>query len=220
VTDRPVEPEPSSAGVAKTSVGQAQRRREPLTTAEGLAAIVRALAWLLAIAGAGLVATGLPLIWVYEPDPPGGSRGDFWWLREAHGVASTMLLGAVAGIVVVLAVAGVRRLRVPPGWLVAFGAFVVAGLGQISGQLIAWDQLALKAVTVGDDVRGVVDGLGNDVRFLLIDGTEVSQGTYAAWAVVHVLAVPVIALGVVWFARRRAAVEPPPEPGQRLGDGH
>ncbi len=212
MTDRSVDPEPARLGDAEAPARADRRRREPLTTAEGLTGITTALAWLLAVSGAGLVVTGLPLIWLYRPDPTGDDRGDFWWLREAHGVASTMLLGAVAGIVVVLAVAGVRRLRVPPGWLVALGAFVVAGLGQISGQLIAWDQLALKAVTVGDDVRGVVDGLSDEVRFLLIDGTEVSQGTYALWAGVHVLAVPLIALGVVWFARRRSSAEPPAEP--------
>lgn len=181
-------------------------------TAEALAGIIKALTWLLAISGAGLVVTGLPLIWLYRPDPPGSSRGDVWWLREAHTVASTMLLGAVAGIIVVLAVAGVRQLRVPPGWLVALGALVVAGLGQISGQLIAWDELVLKAVTVGDDLRGVVDGLSGDVRFLLIDGTHLSRGAYAAWAGVHVLAVPLIALGVVLFARHGSSAEPPPEP--------
>ncbi|MGH9111874.1 MAG: hypothetical protein ACRDZN_06200 [Acidimicrobiales bacterium] len=188
-----------------------RRRREPLTTAEGLAGIVKALRWLVAISGAALMVSGLPLIWLYEPDRQGGGRGGFWWLREAHTVASTMLLGAVAGVIVVLAVAGVRQLRVPPGWIVALGALVVAGVGQISGQLLAWDQLALRAVTTGDHIRGVVDALSDDVRFLLIDGTEVSRGAYAVWAGIHVLAVPLIALGVGWFARRRSSAEPPSE---------
>jgi quinol-cytochrome oxidoreductase complex cytochrome b subunit len=201
--------EPGETEPPAGPAGPAGHRREPLGSADALAGIIRALAWLLAIAGAGLVITGLPLIWLYEPDPPGGSRGGFWWLREAHGVASTMLLGAVAGIIVVLAVAAVRHLRVPPGWLVGVGAFVVAGLGQISGQLVAWDRLAPNAVASADEVRGVVDALSDDVRFLLIDGTEVSRSAYAVWAGVHVLAVPAIALAVAWFARRRSSAEPP-----------
>jgi quinol-cytochrome oxidoreductase complex cytochrome b subunit len=183
-------------------------------SAENLAGITRALAWLLAVAAAGLVVTGLPLIWLYEPDPPGASRGGFWWLREAHAVAATMLLGAVAGIIVVLAVAAVRHVRVSPGWLVAVGAFVVAGLGQISGQLVAWDQLASSSGVVADEVRGVVDALSDDVQFRVIDGTQVSRGMYATWAGVHVLVVPVIALALGWFARRRASAEPPAEPPQ------
>jgi len=201
-------------GDAEPPAGRAAHRREPLMSAETLAGITRALAWLLAIAAAGLVVTGLPLIWLYEPDPPGASRGGFWWLREAHAVAATMLLGAVAGIIVVLAVAAVRHVRVPPGWLVAVGAFVVAGLGQISGQLVAWDQLASSSGVVADEVRGVVDALSDDVRFRVIDGTQVSRGMYATWAGVHVLVVPVIALALGWFARRRASAEPPAEPPQ------
>ena len=200
-------------GDAEPPAGRAAHRREPLMSAETLAGITRALAWLLAIAAAGLVVTGLPLIWLYEPDPPGASRGGFWWLREAHAVAATMLLGAVAGIIVVLAVAAVRHVRVPPGWLVALGAFVVAGLGQISGQLVAWDQLASSSGAVADEVRGVVDALSDDVRFRVIDGTQVSRGMYATWAGVHVLVVPVIALALGWFARR-ASAEPPAEPPQ------
>ena len=199
-------------GDAEPPAGRAAHRREPLMSAETLAGITGALAWLLAIAGAGLVVTGLPLIWLYEPDPPGGSRGGFWWLREAHALAATMLLGAVAGIIVVLAVAAVRHVRVPPGWLVALGAFVVAGLGQISGQLVAWDQLAPSPDAVADEVRGVVDALSDEVRFLVIDGTRVSRGMYATWAGVHVLVVPVIALALAWFARRRASAETPTEP--------
>lgn len=201
-------------GDAEPPARRAAHRREPLMSAETLAGITRALAWLLAIAAAGLVVTGLPLIWLYEPDPPGASRGGFWWLREAHAVAATMLLGAVAGIIVVLAVAAVRHVRVPPGWLVAVGAFVVAGLGQISGQLVAWDQLASSSGVVADEVRGVVDALSDDVRFRVIDGTQVSRGMYATWAGVHVLVVPVIALALGWFARRRASAEPPAEPPQ------
>lgn len=201
-------------GDAEPPARRAAHRREPLMSAENLAGITRALAWLLAIAAAGLVVSGLPLIWLYEPDPPGASRGGFWWLREAHAVAATMLLGAVAGIIVVLAVAAVRHVRVPPGWLVAVGAFVVAGLGQISGQLVAWDQLASSSGVVADEVRGVVDALSDDVRFRVIDGTQVSRGMYATWAGVHVLVVPVIALALGWFARRRASAEPPAEPPQ------
>jgi hypothetical protein len=192
-------------------------RNEPLISAEGLAGITSALRWLLVIAGAGLVVTGVPLIFVYQPDDPvSGDRSDVWWLRGAHNITSIMFLGAVAGTVAVLAVALARRLRVPPGWFVALGALVVAIVGLISGQLIAWDELVLKSVTAATDSRGVLDALSGDVRFALVAGTEVSRGTYAAWAVVHLLAVPALALGLAWLARRRASHQPPVTPhGER-----
>jgi H+/Cl- antiporter ClcA len=180
-------------------------RKEPLINAEGLAGIITALGWLVVLAGAGLVITGVPLIFVYQPDDPvTGDRSDVWWLRGAHSISSTMFVGAIAGAVAVLAVAFVRRLRVPPGWLVALGGLVVAIVGLISGQLIAWDELALDSVTASGS-RGIVDALSGDVRFALVDGTEVTRGSYAAWAAVHVLVVPVLALGLGWVARRRTS---------------
>src|ERR671910_1776681 len=71
-------------GDAEPPARRAAHRREPLMSAENLAGITRAFAWLLANAAAGLGVTGLPLTWLYEPDPPGGSRGGVWWLRQAH----------------------------------------------------------------------------------------------------------------------------------------
>ena len=176
----------------------------PLINVEGLAGVTRALGWLLAVGGAGLVVTGLPLIWLYQPDPTGG-RGDFWWLRGGHNVMSMLFLGAAAGLVAVLAVGAVRglRVRIPPGWFAALAALLVALLGLISGQLIAWDILALRQVGVGSGVRGVVDALGGDIRFIIVGDTEVSRGTYAAWAGIHVLGVPLLAAGLAWLLRRR-----------------
>jgi hypothetical protein len=180
-------------------------RSEPLISAEGLAGITRALGWLLAIGAAGLAATGVPLIFLYRPDDPvTGDRSDVWWLRGAHSITSMLFVGAAAGIVAVLGVALARRLRVPPGWLAALGFLLVALLGLMSGQLIAWDRLAMDGVTDASGVRGVLDALSGDVRAVVVDGTEVSRGAYAAWAGVHVLAVPLLALGLVWIVRRRA----------------
>ena len=189
---------------ADTGPGRADRQSEPLISADALGGITRALGWLLVIGGAGLAATGVPLIFVYRPDDPvTGDRSDIWWLRGAHSITSTMFLGAAAGIVAVLGMALVRRLRVPPGWFAALGALLVALLGLISGQLIAWDRLVMKSVTEGSGVRGVVDALSDDVRSVVIDGTGVSRGAYAAWAGVHVLGVPLLAVGLAEIVRRR-----------------
>ncbi|MGH9251248.1 MAG: hypothetical protein ACRD0W_17250 [Acidimicrobiales bacterium] len=181
---------------ADTESGDPEGRAEPLISAEALTGITRALGWLLVIGGAGLVATGVPLIFLYRPDGIG-------WLRGAHAAMSMMFLGAAAGTVAVLAVASIRRLSVPPGWFVGLGALLVGLVGLMSGQLIAWDQLAMESVTDGSGFRGVFDAVSGDVRSVLVDGTEVSRGAYAAWAGVHVLAVPVLALGLAWIVRRR-----------------
>jgi hypothetical protein len=202
---------------AEGGSGEPDGRSEPLVSAESLAGLTRALGWLLVIGGAGLAATGVPLIFLYRPDDPvTGDRADLWWLRGAHSVASMLFIGAAAGIVAVLAVAFVRRLRVPPGWFVALAALLVALLGLMSGQLIAWDQLEWEPFMDGSDAQGIVDALSDDVRSVVVNGAGVSRGAYAAWAAVHVVAVPLLALGLAGIVRRRARHrrapdDPPPE---------
>jgi hypothetical protein len=204
---------------AESGSGEPKRRSEPLVGAESLAGLTRALGWLLVVGGAGLAATGVPLIFLYRPDDPvTGDRADLWWLRGAHSVASMLFIGAAAGIVAVLAVAAVRRLRVPPGWFVGVAALLVALLGLMSGQLIAWDRL-VEPPTGGSDARGIVDALSDDVRSIVVNGAGISRGGYAAWAVVHVAAVPLLALGLAAIVRHRARPGPPPDEGPPEADG-
>jgi hypothetical protein len=187
---------------ADTGSDEPESRTEPLVSAESLAGITRALGWLLVIAGAGLVATGVPLVFLYRPDGVG-------WLRGAHNATSIMFLGAAAGMVAVLGVAFVRRLRVPPGWSVALGLLAIALVGLVSGQLIAWDRLVSDDLVLRIGSRGIVDALSGDVGSIVVGDAEVSRGAYTAWAAVHVLAVPLLVLGLGWFVRRREAHREP-----------
>jgi hypothetical protein len=205
---------------ANTGSDEPGGRSEPLVSAEALAGITRALGLLLVIGGAGLAATGVPLIFLYRPDDPvTGDRSDVWWLRGTHNIASMMFIGAAAGIVAVLAVAVVRRLRISPGWFAGLGVLLLAFLGLMSGQLIAWDRLVPESVTDGSDARGIVDALSDDVRSVVVNGTDVSRGAYAAWAVVHVLAVPLLALGLAEIVRRRARHAKAPDETPLEADG-
>jgi hypothetical protein len=205
---------------ADTGSDEPEGRSEPLVSAESLAGLTRALGWLLVIGGAGLAATGVPLIFLYRPDDPvTGDRSDLWWLRGAHSVASMLFVGAVAGIVAVLAVAFVRRLRVPPGWFVGLAALLVALLGLMSGQLIAWDRLVLEPFTDGSDARGIMDALSDDVRSVVVNGAGVSRGAYAAWAGVHVVAVPLLALGLAGLVRSHARHRRAPDEPRQEADG-
>jgi hypothetical protein len=190
---------------ADTGSDKPEGGTEQLIDADALAGVTKALGWLLLIGGAGLAATGVPLIFLYKPDDPvTGERSDVWWLRGAHSITSALFIGAAAGIVAVLSVAVLKRLRVTPGWFVGLGVLLVALVGLVSGQLIAWDDLAMEPVTDGSGLRGVADALSGDVRSVVVDHTGMSRGTYGAWAVVHLLGVPLVALALAWIARRRA----------------
>jgi quinol-cytochrome oxidoreductase complex cytochrome b subunit len=132
-----------------------------------------------------LAGTGLGLWFNYRPTAPtvGVPR-----LRTIHRAASFLLvLDAVAFLVLV--VVDSRR-RWPRGvWAVV----TVLALAY-TGSLLPWDQLALRAVTVGTDIRGMSATWDRGVRFILIGGVEVSPSTFRRWAIAHVVAIPAIGL--------------------------
>lgn len=156
----------------------------------------------LATAAAGvLAATGIVLLVGYRP---GGSTG---WVSSLHWTASALFIGCTAGVVACAAAATVRRHRSWVGWRVALAAFVVAGAGTATGQLVRWT-----GVRPPGDPRGLFGPLGGDVTAVVVGGSSVSAGTFLVWSLVHVLVVPAAAVGVgVWFERRRRAWQAAPE---------
>ncbi len=167
------------------------------------------LSRLAALAAGALVVTGLPLILLYRP--VGGAS----WLRTLHSLSSSLFLGAAAGLLLVAVVAAVIHTRTWTGWPLALAAFAIAAAGSFTGNLIAWDQLGLWAVTVGGSYRGVIDPLSDEVRFIIVGDVEVSQGTYLAWTLAHLVVVPAAAALVGWlvWGRYAAGAHDAPAPG-------
>jgi quinol-cytochrome oxidoreductase complex cytochrome b subunit len=168
----------------------------------------RSLLWVLEASVVGLVVSGVPLVRWYRP--VGGQQ----WLRELHSTAAVLsLCSSVALVGVVVAARWTKSDRVPPVWLLGgVGAIVLALAGLLTGPLLAWDQLALWAVTLGDDLyEGVLAPFSADVRFVFVDGREVGPGTYKAWAAVHIVVLPLLALAgtglVLWRQRDRTPGE-------------
>lgn len=80
---------------------------------------------------------------------------------------------------------------------------------------MAWDQVAIKTIMIGGDTRGYAGAVDDGVRFVLIDGVEVSTGTYRIWAVVHTFVLPALDLVLLTLTlvgtlagRRRAEALP------------
>jgi quinol-cytochrome oxidoreductase complex cytochrome b subunit len=135
------------------------------------------------------------------------------WVRTVHRVAS--------GLTVVLALSTLvlligRRIRARGRGVVAGLAVLATGVAAaFTGYLLPWDQLALWAVTVGKNVSGVRAVFGATVKYVLVDGREVSPGTYRFWAIAHVtLGVLVAAAGVLAWLRTRP--QPTPAPADEL----
>ena len=167
--------------------------------------MTRATQLAVALAGVVLVvlgASGAWLWWDYRPD-------EEQWIGDVHRVAAIALLVVAVGLLV-LAILRRRRLRVP-GVLAAVGGFVTVGAAYLTGRLLPWDSLALRAVTAGADITGVRAGFSSDVVVVGIDGRGVSPSTYEAWAYAHLVlsVLVVVALALVWLrAAAHAEVTP------------
>lgn len=163
---------------------------------------------------------GLVLADIYRPHAPGVPsaelpsalrRSDRWtdWHRIIGAALVAAAIVALASVIALVArreVAGKRK-------ALLIGAAVVAVLMSvvtvITRPLVEWDQLALWSVTVGSDIDGYwTAAFGDDVRFILMGNTEVSQGEYGAVLVAH-LAAPAVAAAALLvlctaLVRRRA----------------
>jgi quinol-cytochrome oxidoreductase complex cytochrome b subunit len=150
-----------------------------------------------------LLVTGLYLMLEYRPQAAPAfwdANGSEWaWgyrVRIVHRVLAYVALGLG---VLVAGFGFTRRHR----W--ALGIPIVLLAASIGGYALPWEQLALWAVTVDSDFSGVLRAAFSDeVRFVLIQDREVSQGAYRTAVLLHLAVVPVL-LGVFLFLSRRVS---------------
>jgi hypothetical protein len=143
----------------------------------------------LAALGAVLLGTGLWLTFRYVPGP-----GRAWTVSAAHQVHrfAGYAFSVVAVLLAVDLALGAAGRHARQAWT-RVGASIVlvvaVGVALVSGPKLRWDQLALGAVTRGTGLRGVFH---THVRYVLVDGGELSFSSYNRWAWVHVLVVPLV----------------------------
>lgn len=151
----------------------------------------------LSIEVAILAATGIALFFVYRPTAPpelrelglaGGRAANRLpdSVRWVHRLTSRMAIptALVAASLVALSAASTRdRWRRGAGG-VAMGLAALAA--SVTGFLLPWDQLALWAVAVGEDLRGFRPLFNDQVRFVLREGVEISTSTLLDWLFVHI----------------------------------
>jgi quinol-cytochrome oxidoreductase complex cytochrome b subunit len=98
-------------------------------------------------------------------------------------------------------------------WVVGVVLLLLTLLLSFSGYLLPWDQLALWAVTVGTNMAGFVPVVGDQVKFGLLAGAEVSANTLLRFYVLHVLFFPfiiVIFMAVhFWRVRKDGGISGP-----------
>ncbi|MGH9155618.1 MAG: hypothetical protein ACRD1K_07265 [Acidimicrobiales bacterium] len=170
---------------------------------------VLGLALLGAVVAAAVAGVLLSFWWYPSPDTvdgrfPGSDGRTARTILDWHRVA--LVVVAVLGLVVALVAARGRR-----GWAaVLSGAPVVLAVVVLAGRsAILWDQLALWAVTVGDGIgRGVwFAARSSSVRFVLVDGAEVTTDRFRFTVVLQIVVLPGLMLlsggGAAWLLLRR-----------------
>jgi quinol-cytochrome oxidoreductase complex cytochrome b subunit len=142
------------------------------------------LVWVVVVLAGVLAASGVWLTFTYRPNAaqawPGVSDpSPMQWPRMIHVVATWLIVPAAAGLMV--ASLAVKRATAP-----AVGLLVLVIALAYTGFLIAWDQLALWAISSAGFPDGMWAAAFDDrVRFVLIGGAEISQGTLRLWFIVH-----------------------------------
>jgi cytochrome b6 len=196
---------------------------------DGLAVARRFLVVVLAAEVAVLVVTGIWLVFNYQPSGAVGvsfsgvryPAAHVGWIRMTHRFVSTLaLVTSVATGAAIVADAFIRAggrrkqalLVIGPTLMIAVGA---AGL---TGYLLPWDQLSLRAVSVGS-FKGYRAVFGSNVRFVLTGHSEISQATLWRWFVIHavVLSVAIFVLllaAVILVRRSRAPISDPADAPQ------
>ena len=157
----------------------------------------------LAVLVAVLAVTGVVLTSRYRPVPPGSAGvggGPDQTVQDLHRFAATL-----AQSVVLLATVSALGWSYRVGRRTWVGPAVLLGLvlaASITGNLLPYDQVAMAAVTVGDQLEGVWFAAFDDgVRFVLIGGAEVSQASYRASLLAHFALAAAVVVGLVVVAR-------------------
>jgi quinol-cytochrome oxidoreductase complex cytochrome b subunit len=98
-------------------------------------------------------------------------------------------------------------------WVVGVILLFLTLFLSFSGYLLPWDQLALWAVTVGTNMAGFSPVIGDQVKFALLAGVEVTGATLLRFYVLHVLAFPfviVIFMAIhFWRVRKDGGISGP-----------
>jgi cytochrome b-561 len=161
------------------------------------------------------------------------------WLRGTHRIAAHGMVVCVVLHLVRVFLTGAYKKEGMPGasrplnWCVGL-ALLLLTLGlSFTGYLLPWDQLAYWAVMVGTQIAASVPVVGEDMRQLLLGGSEIGQATLVRFYALHVAILPALTVALISYhlwrvrkdgglaaadraidAARARAVAAPPAPGK------
>jgi len=174
-----------------------------------------------------LVATGVLLLFAYEPSVTGAYEsvaslryevpmGQF--VRNAHRWGgNALLILAVLHLLRVFYTGAYRGVR-KKNWIFGLVLLGLVVLGNFTGYLLPWDQLAYWAVTIATSMLEYLPLVGPLLQKILRGGAEVGAPTLANFFVLHIVIVPVAIVPLMaahfWLVRKAHGVIVPRNEGE------
>ncbi len=134
-------------------------------------------------------------------------------LRNMHRWAAHAMVFAVALHMCRVFYTGSYKAPREFNWVIGVCLLMLTLLLSFTGYLLPWDQLAFWAVTVGTNMAAYVPWIGDDLRFMLLGGSEVGQMALIRFYVLHIVVLPLfmaILVGVhFWRIRKDGGLSRP-----------
>ncbi len=98
-------------------------------------------------------------------------------------------------------------------WVVGVCLLLLTLFLSFTGYLLPWDQLAFWAITVGTNIVTYVPWIGDELRYLMLGGTEVGQMALLRFYVLHIAVLPMVMAALVgvhfWRIRKDGGLSRP-----------
>jgi quinol-cytochrome oxidoreductase complex cytochrome b subunit len=135
-----------------------------------------------------------------------------WFLRGLHRISAHLMVAVVFLHMVRVFLTGAYKNGTAEGqnrplnWIIGVVLLLATLLLSFTGYLLPWDQLAFWAITVGTNIASAAPLLGDAIRFILLGGNVIEQGTLIRFYVLHCFFLPLLVIGLfsyhMWRVRK------------------
>ena len=173
-----------------------------------------------------LLATGILLMFVYEPFPDKAYESirmlekDVWfgqWIRNIHHWSGDILVIVVFLHMLRVFFTGAFHHPRQFNWIIGLCLFFFVLLSNFTGYLLPWDQLAFWAITICTSMLEYIPGVGMGLQKIIRGGSEVGPATIIIFYTFHIAILPFFLILFMafhfWRVRKAGGVVIPRSPG-------
>ncbi len=105
-------------------------------------------------------------------------------------------------------------------WVIGVFLLLLTLGASFTGYLLPWDQLSFWAITVGTNIAGYAPVWGDQVRAILLGGSEVGQNALIRFYALHIIVLPLALIALIslhiWRVRKDGGLAGQEIPEERL----